>query len=144
MPQISKHHKLTSLIKPSTVNTTLNSLSGAVDMLGFEGCRFIAMCGNTTGDALFTLYISGSTASGGSYTTLTGGTVVTTTGLADGLLAVDVFKPQTRYLKAGLHRNGGNAGHGGVVAIQYGAKYMPITNDSTSMLVAEASVVGTT
>lgn len=142
--QANKYEKATYLLKPSTANTTLNSLSGALDMAGFEGVRFFAMCGNTTGDALFQLYISGSTASAGNYTTLTGGTVITTTGLADGLLSVDVYKPQTQYLKAGLHRNGGNAGHGGILAIQYGAAKVPVTQDSTSFLIAQASVVGTT
>jgi len=144
MPQASKMHAAQLLIKPSTANTTLNSLSAAVDMAGFEGIRCFGICGNTTGDALFTLYVSGSTASGGNYTTLTGASVVTTTGLADGLLAIDVYKPLTRYVKVGLHRNGANGAHGGVLVYKYGAHDVPVTNDSTSMLVAEVSVVGTT
>lgn len=142
--QASKFEKATLLTKPSTAMTSSNELSAAIDMSGFEGARFIATCGATTGDALFTLYISGSTASGGNYTTLTGGTVVTTTGMKDGLLSVDVYKPQTRYLKAGIHRNGANANHGGVVCIQYGAAKVPVTQDSTSFLIAQAAVVGTT
>lgn len=142
--QIGKNTKLMYLVKPSTANTSLNSLSAAIDMSGYEGARFIAMCGNTTGDALFQLYVSGSTASGGNYTTLTGGTVITTTGMADGLLSVDVYKPQTRFLKGGLHRNGANAGHGGLLVELYGASKVPVSNDSTSMLIAAAHVVGTT
>lgn len=142
--QASKHEPLICLLKPSTANTTVNSLSAEIDMSGYEGIRAIGICGNTTGDALFTLYISGSTATGGSFTTLTGASVVTTTGLADGLLAITCHRPQTRFLKVGLHRNGANGAHGGIVAYRYGASKIPVSNDSTSMLVAEVNVVGTT
>lgn len=146
--QLSKVSKLVAAIKPTTAATTLNAASGAIDTSGFLSARALCMVGATTGDGVITLSITGSTASAGSYNTLTGtttATVVTTTGLQDGILAVDVtnFGPN-RYIKANAHRNGGNMSHGGVIVELYNPTSVPTTDDSTSMLVAQKVVVEAT
>jgi hypothetical protein len=47
------------------------------------------------------------------------------------VLALDVFKPRERYLRAVLERGTANAVVDGIIALQYCAKDKPTTQDAT-------------
>lgn len=135
------HAKLNPIfgLKPSTANTTSTGEDTlAIDMAGYEGAQFFCPLGNTTGDALFTFSVRGSTASGGTYAELTGATITTTTGQGDEGLVINVHRPLTQFLKGRIVRSGANSAHGGIVVNQYGPKFMPITDSTT--LISTASV----
>lgn len=140
--QIHKFLNPLYLLKPSTANTTSTGQDGdEIDMLGYEGASFMFMLGNTTGDATFTCSVRGSTASGGTYAELTGATVTTTTGIGDEGVVINVHRPSSRYLKARIVRAAANSGHGGICAYQYGPKFVPITDSTTLISVANVQSV---
>ena len=135
----------TKLVKCSNVFSTgttgTGNLGNAVDMAGFEGCRFIVDLGATTVLSR-TLQISGSTASGGTYTTLAGAVTNATT-LSHRLMSIDMYRPTYRFLKA-LFSSTGLADTGsGIIAELYSPRVSPTTNVSTDVA-AEAFVAGAT
>jgi hypothetical protein len=146
--QLSKVTKLIAALKPTTAVSSGTNSSGAIDTSGFKSARAILFVGLTSGDGLATLSITGSTASAGNYATLSGSTsasVVTTTGMKDGLLAVDVTNlGPNRYIKANYTSASTLVQHGGIVVELYNPTSVPTTDGSTSMLVAQQVVVDCT
>src|SRR5687768_701182 len=102
--QLSKISKLILTHKPTTAVSTGTVSSTFIDTAGYLSARAVLHVGAVSGDGVCTLSMTGSTASTGTYNTLTGGStsasIATTTGLLDGLLSIDVtnFGPN-RYIK---------------------------------------------
>jgi hypothetical protein len=146
--QLSKVTKLIAALKPTTAVSSGTNSSGEIDTAGFGAARAILFVGLTSGDGLANLTISGATATGGNFATLSGTTsasVTTTTGMKDGLLAVDVKNlGPNRYIKANYTSASTLVQHGGIVVELYNPTNVPTTDGSTSMLIAQKVVVEAT
>jgi hypothetical protein len=147
--QLSKISKLMMTHKPTTAVSTGTVSSTFIDTAGFLSVRAVMHFGSVSGDGVGTLSITGSTASAGSFNTLTGGStsasIATTTGLLDGLLAIDVTNlGPNRYIKTNYTAATSLVNHGGIHIELYNPVNMPTTDDSTSMLKAQVVVTEAT
>lgn len=107
--------------------------SSAIDTKGFEGCLFIVAMGTITSGAVTSAHVEQCDTSGGSYTELDG-TEITIADDDDGkLVLIDVKQPAERYLKCVVDRATQDAVVDGIVAVQYAAKDIPTTHDSTTV-----------
>lgn len=141
-----------NIIKATTARMTAaaTALSKAVDMAGYEGCLFIAIgstllagtTGSTAGASKTQLYVKSSTASAGTYVKNVG-YAASSSGLAAGvnkrILALDVYKPTERYLKAMLKGSSAANYIDAILAIQYGPK-----RPGSSALQNSTTVTGST
>lgn len=110
------------------------SASDILDMEGFEGVLFIAKVADVTKGSVLTLAAQQSTINDAGGMATLSGTVTYTADAADAdddLLVLDVFKPRERYVRAVFTSATQNAVKDGVIAIQYGARKVPITQGST-------------
>jgi hypothetical protein len=121
--------------------------SSKVDMQGYEGCLFVGNVGtvNSTGKIRLRAYGSASstaTSTSDGFTLTTTGSVITTTaGGSDGELALEVYRPRSRYLSCKVDRLSSSAEYGGTVAYRYGPKTISSTKGSTSALATAVFVV---
>jgi hypothetical protein len=110
------------------------SASDILDMQGFEGVLFIAKVADVTNGSVLTLAAQQSVINdAGGMATLAGTVTYTAnaTDADDDLLVLDVYKPMERYVRAVLTSATQDAVKDGVIAIQYGARKVPITQGST-------------
>ena len=111
------------------------SASDILDMEGFEGVLFIAKVGDVTNASVLTLEAQSDSVNSADNMERIGDPVTHTatdaTEADDGLLVLDVFKPRERYVRAVLTSATQDAVKDGVIAIQYGARKVPITQGST-------------
>lgn len=108
--------------------------SDIVDMEGYEGVIFIALMGDVTDTSVLGVNVEHGDESGGGDMADTTASAAYTAAAADAdskILAVDVYKPTKRYLRAVLTRTTANAVLGGIVAIQYGPRKAPVTQDAS-------------
>lgn len=122
-------NKYVSLQRATTGWTTgvTTSLGAAIDLAGYEGACFICPVIKTT--ATVTLQVAGSTATGGTYTTLANCQAETTIN-DDRFLIVDVFRPTFRFLKAVVNSTGTSDKGGPVGVLLYGGRSLPSTHSS--------------
>jgi hypothetical protein len=147
--QLSRTSKLVAAIKPTTVATSGTQSSTGWDMAGFLSVRAMTFMGQTSGDGVATLSILGSSASTGTFATLSGSTtasVSSTTGQMDGLLAVDYTRSvggnnSDRWIRVDYVSATTLTEHGGVILEFYNPVNVPTTDSSTSMLQAQKVVV---
>jgi hypothetical protein len=138
-----KNMKASRQINATVAGTT--SLAGStLDMAGFEGVLFIAAIGTITATGVPALLAQGGNQSDGSdmanITNATSGAM--TAGTDDNKIAMlDVYRPQKRYVRAVVTRGTANAVVDGVIAIQYGSRLDPPTQDATTVAKA-VQVVG--
>lgn len=139
MQQLSKNIKTLSVYDPTTGTSTGVVASNTVDMAGYTGCLFIATIGATSTAVSMTVQAATSTTAGDFATITKNSTNVTlSTTSSNGCLQIDVYRPLKRYLRCTWNSTGaGNTG-GGMVALQYGASFMPTTNASTDVLAEES------
>lgn len=106
-----------------------------LDMEGYEGVLFIAKFADVTNAAVLTLAAQGgNVAAGTDMATLAGSvthTAASDAGDDDDLLVLDVVKPIHRYIRPVLTSATQDAVKDGVIAIQYGARKVPITQGTT-------------
>ena len=110
------------------------SASDILDMQGFEGVLFIAKVADVTNGSVLALAAQQSVINdAGGMATLSGTVTYTAdaTDADDDLLVLDVYKPMERYVRAVLTSATQDAVKDGVIAIQYGARKVPITQGST-------------
>ncbi len=118
----------------STVTST------RVDMAGYEGVMFIVSMGVIDGSATTTCYVRQDTATGMGGGAQIAGTVITIADDDDDYAFVmDVYRPEERYLDVQVTRTTSNSEVESIVAIQYGARKVPVTHDSST--VADATYV---
>jgi hypothetical protein len=141
---LSKDIKVT-VVEAAATAATSELVSDVLDMSGFDGVMFIALTGDVTAASVLTLTVKANSANSVSSPTpvTQKATAAVTAGATDSdskVLMVDVYKPTLRYVFASLTRADQNAVIGGVIAIQYGAKAKPTTQDAT--VIASAFGVG--
>lgn len=108
--------------------------SDILDMSGYEGVLFIAMLGDITSGSVLTLAAQQNTANSTSGMATLSGSATFTAGASDAdskVLALDVYRPRERYVRAYLTRTTQDAIIGGVIAIQYGATKKPVTQHAS-------------
>ena len=133
-----------SLVEGDATAGTSTLTSDVLDMQGWDGVAFIAVTGDVTDTSVLTLTalddtddnVSGATAITGAAATFTANASTAD----EKLLIVDVYRPQKRYVHCTLARATANAVVGGIIAIRYRGKKLPITQGST--VVASAFAVG--
>ncbi len=135
---LSSNSKLTGIQAPLLTGSgstgTPGTLSDSVDMSGFNGCLFTGFVGTVGGTTTtVTLAVFSSTAIGGTYAAIGGASMTSTGGDSDQLMVIDVYKPQDRFLKAGLVRAGINAEYGGTIATQYEPNEVPTVHSTTTL-----------
>lgn len=104
--------------------------SDILDMSGYEGVLFLAMLGDVTTTSVLTLACQQNTANSTSGMATLAGSATFTAGASDAdskVLALDVYRPRERYVRAYLTRTTADAVVGGIIAIQYGATKKPVT-----------------
>jgi len=108
--------------------------SDILDMAGFAGVMFIAKLDDVDNTSVLTLQAQQNTANSATgMATLTGNATYTAEAADadDDLLVLDVVRPRERYIRAQVVVGTANAKVAGVIAIQYGAEVVPITQGST-------------
>jgi hypothetical protein len=118
--------------------------SGSVDAQRTEGVLFMATLGAISANGVAQLNIQESSTGTGGWAAIPGATATFTdsgAGTAGPIVvAVDVFKPQQRYLRAQLLRTVANTVLDGIVSMSYGLGKPPAIQDSTVTLTKVAPV----
>lgn len=137
---ILKNCKITRVMNAVAAGTSAQNTS-VLDMQGYDAVIFVALLGAVTDASVLTLTAKENTANSTSSPTPTdvsGGatSAVTASANSNHVLASDVIRPSKRYVFAALTRTAQNAAIDGVIAIQYRARDLPVTQPAT--LIASA------
>lgn len=105
----------------------------AIDMAGFESVTFLVAFGEITASAVTSIEVHCSSDDGeeDAYTALAGSNVVVTDANDNKVAAIDVIRPPERYVKCIVNRADEDAAVDAIIAIQTGAKKLPVTADAT-------------
>ena len=110
---------------------------GVIDMANYEGVVFIAALGTLASGA-----VTGMKAQQGNQANLSdaadlAGTAVSIADAEDNeLVVLDTYRPAERYVRAVVTRGTADATIDGVIAIQYGPRVLPVTQDVTVAAIA--------
>lgn len=105
-----------------------------IDMAGYDSVMFIALMGNVLDTSAVALKAAGAaTNSTGAMALLTGSAAGTAsaTSFDDKLVILDVVRPPYRYIEAQLFHVTADAPFDGIVAVQYNARDVPVTQGAT-------------
>lgn len=126
-----------SSVSPAAVAATTSITSSVLDMSGFDSVVFIALLGDVTTGSVLSLTVKENTANSTSSPTpaaITGGATADftadTTSADSKLLISDVMRPDMRYVFCVLARGTANAVVNSILAIQYNAKSLPVTQST--------------
>ena len=124
--------------------SSIDNDSAIVDMQGFDGVLFLTTITDSVITGVATMTIEQNTANSGSGMAALAGAVATaTSGANDDLngqmLAVDVYRPRERYVRAARISATANIAYGECIAIKYKSIKGPITQ-STADVAASAVV----
>lgn len=137
---LDKQTKETRVVLATPVGIT--TINGAIlDMEGYEGVMFISQSGTITDGNLVLKAQDGAQANLSDAADLAGTATQLNNGQNGVASILDIFRPIKRYIRAVLVR-GGAAGAviDSVIAIQYGAKKQPVTNDPTTVPIAKTVI----
>lgn len=126
-PSLLNDVKVT-VISPAAVAAQTAIESDILDMSGYEGVLFLAVLGDVTTGSVLGLAAQQNIANSTSGMATLAGSATFTAGASDAdskVLALDVYRPRERYVRAYLTRTTANAIIGGIIAIQYGAAKKP-------------------
>lgn len=143
--EISQGIKIT-VVEAAAAAAQTELVTDVLDMQGYEGVMFIALTGDVTTASVLTLTVKGNTANSVSSPTpvtqkATAAFTADGTSADSKALMVDVFRPTMRYMFGSLTRTTANAIVGGIIAIQYGARNKPTSQDAS--VIASALGLGT-
>lgn len=132
---LPKDAKITKVANYAAASTT-DVDSARVDMTGYDTVTFIAAVGDVTSGCVLNLTVKSNAAdSTSSSTTEKAGTTITagSTDTDNCLLINTVHKPTLRYAYATLAIDTQNAVFENIIAIQYNAKNVPVTQPATTV-----------
>lgn len=143
MQNLLNNIKLDWLKTVVSAGSSIDDDSAIVDTQGFDGVIFLTTITDSVATGVATLTIEQNTANSGSGMAALSGAVATATSatnddLNNKILAVDVYRPRERYLRANRASATANIAYGEVIAILYKGIKMPITQGSD---VADSAVV---
>lgn len=104
--------------------------SSIVDMSGFESATFVALFDDVDNGAVLTLSVEQNTANSASGMAAVSGSATITAGATnadDKALALEVYKPRERYLRASLVIGSANATTCKIICIRSRAAVCPVT-----------------
>lgn len=137
---LSKQVKLQRVENAAAAGTT-DLTSDWVDTQGFEGVMFVAAFGTITAGAVTTIKAQQAAASDGTGAADLEGTSITVADDDDNqIAAIDIFRPQERYVALVVDRGTQNAVVDGVIAILYGPRELPTTHDTATVVSVETHV----
>lgn len=124
--------KITRVMNAVAAGTTAQNGS-TLDMSGYDGVLFVASFGTLTATQVTSLKAQQDAASGMGTAADLAGTLVGPLADGDGnkCLALDVYRPQERYVRCVVNRATANAVIDGVIAIQYRSRKAPVTQSTT-------------
>lgn len=134
MNELSKNCVIAEVLAPVAAASSTDSNSDILDMTGWEGVMFIVPITDCAATGVATLNVQENTANSDSgMTTVDTATATCTTNddLNNTLLIVDIYKPLKRYIQGNVVSATANIAFGNMIAIKYGPKKMPITDDSS-------------
>lgn len=108
--------------------------SDIVDLEGYEGVVFLALLGDVSDGSVLGLNVEHGDQSGGGDMVDTTVNATYTAGATDAdnkIMATEVYRPTKKYARAVLTRTTANAVLGGIIAIKYGPRKAPVTQDAT-------------
>ena len=109
-----------------------NQNGSIIDMSDYEGVVFIAALGAMASDAVAGLKAqTGSAANMSDAADLEGSAVAMIDPDDNTLLVLEIHRPAERYVRAVVTRSTGDSTIDGVIAIQYGPRVLPVTQDNT-------------
>jgi hypothetical protein len=140
--ELLKNINIVSQINPLATAASDSTSSTVVDMAGYEGVCFFSVVGKSTAGSTGGAYqlkvkysdSTGSTTFSDFTDAKAGETSGVTTGYIGDVVAVDVYKPVNRYLKASLNRGTKSVASGGVFAVQYGPRVASVTQSTNYVL----------
>lgn len=131
MLNLARNVKITRVLNAVAAGQTAQTGS-VIDMANFEGVIFLAAFGTLDTGAVTGLKAQQGLQSNLSDAADLAGTALAITDAADNkLLVLDVFRPAERYVRPVVTRGTADAVIDGVIAIQYGPRVLPVTQDAT-------------
>lgn len=128
---LGRNIKITRVANSAAAGTSAVTCS-TLDMAGFEGVLFIAAFGDLSNGAVTGIKAQqGQLANMGDAADLAGTAIAIADTDDNKVLALEVYRPRERYVRAIVTRGTANAVLDGVIAIQYGAAEAPTSHDST-------------
>ena len=126
---------ISNQIKTTRVTNTVaagtgDSNSSSVDMLDYEGVRFLVSFGTIVNGAATTIKAAQS-ADDSSWDDLLGTAITVTDTDDDDVAILDIWRPIDRYVRITVTRATQNSTIDGIIAEQYGSRVLPPTNDAT-------------
>jgi len=134
---LSKNIKISNAMTEASTLAATTGLS--IDMSGFEGCLFVLHGTSLMAGTTYALRAKGAASSAGPwvfYEPSVSSTLVTTGTFNYRIMALDMYKPLKRYIRASIPTATTDVKTARLVtAIQYGARYPGSTNlyDSTTL-----------
>ena len=99
-----------------------------VDMAGWDGVVFIALFGTIVDASVITLKAAqASDVQGSDVAELSGTAQKTASSSSEGLLVLDVYRPEERYVRPEIEISAQNAEIDGVIAIKYKGRKAPVS-----------------
>lgn len=128
---LSKDAKVTRIMN-GVVAGTSDQTSAVLDMDGFESVEFIALFGALSTGAVTSIKLQqGALADMSDAADLEGTKLSIAESDDDKVLITELIKPKERYLQVVVDRGTGNAVIDGIIAIQHGARVLPVTHASS-------------
>ena len=128
--------KITKIQDHTTAGTS-DVTSTAVDMAGYEGALFLSSFGTAAANNTVKLQQSSDDAAADAYADLLGTSVAS--GTSDEDVWIDIYQPRERYLKF-IGLRGTSTTMESMWVIQYGARSVPVDNNTTGTIVGEVHV----
>lgn len=123
-----------------SAGSSIDNDSSTVDMAGFDGVVFYAKITDSVATGVATLTAEDGAASNGSDAAAISGAVDALTCAVNDdingqLLAVDVYRPQGRYVRVNRASATANIAYGDVIAVRYnGPRKLPATHTGTAVV----------
>lgn len=132
---LSKVAKVDRVMNAVAAGTT-DQNSASVNMKGFGGVQFVAMMGAILASATTSMKLAeGSTAT--AFVDLAGTSIAIATTDANKAVVSDLIEPRKQFIRATIDRGGANAVIDGILAIQYGPAFAPVTHATTVVSTVE-------
>lgn len=132
------NQKVTRVMNAVAAGTT-DQNSSSVDMTGFEGVVFYALFGTITASAVTSTKLQQSS-DNSTFADLAGTAIVVNDDDDNQIVVYDLSRPTDRYVRLVIDRGTQNAVIDGVVAVQYGPRDAPTTDDSSTVISRETHI----
>lgn len=126
-------------ISNAAAAATTDVTSDEVNMANYEGCKFYTLFGAITGGAVTSVKIQQSDDDGvaDAYSDLEGTSITVADDDDNQVVIHDIFRPTKPYLRVIVDRGTQNAVVDGIFAVRYGARDLPTTDDSATVVARE-------